>query len=233
MYDAMRAFRTQTVSNSDADRLKFGIKSALRIAKDREAILGQFTDDLYYVYLSLFGRRLKVGRARLSRGIARMVEQGAADALVIFPLTSYPQADAFETEILAHLQSKLDEMSKLEIQAVSDKAYARDKLNLIMSRYDDTFDGRGQIYQEILSLLKCSESIGVKLAILQHRIISFLPNWTLPEDPNVFSKGQFQSYLTHINGTVKGVIGSILAVDDALVDLERLQGCIFRGGGFE
>jgi hypothetical protein len=218
---------------SDADRLKFGIKSALRVATDREAVLGKFTDDLHYVYLSLFGRRLKVGRARLSRGIARLIEQGAADALVIFPLTSYSQADAFEVEILAHLKSRIDELSKLEIDAVSDRAYTQDKLTLIVSRYNRSFETRGHIYEELLNVLRCSESLGIKLSILQHRIISLLSNWTLPEDPEAFSKGQFKGYLTQINGKVMGVIGSLLVVDRALVDLERLQGCIFRGGGFD
>lgn len=218
---------------SDADRLKFGIKSASRVAKNQEAILGQFSDDLYYVYLSLFGRRLKVGRARLSRGIARMVEQGAADALVIFPLTSYRQADAFESELVVHLKSKLNDMSQLGIEAVADKAYARDKLELILERYHGDFGGREHIYEEVVRLLKCSKSIEIKLAILQRRIISFLPNWTIPENPEVFSRGEFHGYLTQISGTVRGIIGSMLVVDDALVDLERLQGCIFRGGGFE
>jgi hypothetical protein len=219
---------------SSVDRLKLGLKAARKASKDKSSPVGKYSEDFYYVYVSLFGTRLKVGRARLSRGISRIMEQGAADALVFYPLTSFEQADEFESEVLKQLKSRKADLDAFEVTEISDRAYVADKIELIRQYYTGGGIGnRADFYKEVSRVITLSEMLAPRTQLLQNRVLSFLDNWWLPNDSKFLNLTQLPEYWQRIEGSLEGSVGSLLVVGGQLIDLEKLQGSIFRGDGFE
>jgi Protein of unknown function (DUF2797) len=221
------------VCRSAIDRLKFGLKGARKASNDKKAPVGKYSEDFHYVYVSLFGRRLKVGRARLSRGVTRIMEQGAADALVFYPLTSFEQADEFESELVQQLKAHKAELAAFNVEQAGDRAYVGDKIELLRQHYDIGFDDRNDLYKEVLRIINLSESLEMKSKVLQTRVLSFLDNWRLPENSGFLRATELPAYWQRIEGKIEGSVGSMIVVSGQLVDLEKLQGSVFRGEGFE
>ena len=213
------------------DRLKFDSKSIAKLANEEDPLEG-YSDAFHYVYITKFSEKLKIGRARLSRGISRLIEQSCADALVIFPILSFKDADRLEHCILDYLKEKLENLREIGIEKVSDKGFMKDKIVMIENWCQNSIKSNENVYQKILEILKQNDELKTTLEVTNQRILDLKPNWHFDKKFDFTKSSNGPVYWTKVEGEVKGIIGSLLFLENKIIDMEKMQGWLFTGEGF-
>ena len=95
-----------------------------------------------------------------------------------------------------------------------------------------SLDSNQIIYEKILDLLNDNSELKPMLEVTNQRIVDLTPNWYLEKGINFskFSNGPI--FWTKVEGSVKGIIGNFLFLEDRIIDLEKIQGWLFTGDGF-
>jgi hypothetical protein len=221
---------------SGADRLKFSRKSIETMKQEKsedEDPLGTFGEDQFYLYITRFANKLKVGRARMARGVSRLLEQSCFDAIAFYPILSYANADSFEERVRKILKEQLGKLEQFGIEKVYGKAYTSDKLETIRQWQTGALKSNEELYQAIIHLLDNSE-LSRMLQLTNSKYVNLSDNWVFDSDVKLSNDAKEISYpFTMIEGYVRGIVGSLIFLDKGdFLDLEKLDGCLYRGGGF-
>ena len=220
---------------SGIDRLKFSRKSIKTLTEnspEEDDPLGTFADDQYYLYITRLGNKLKVGRARISRGVSRLLEQSLFDALTIYPILSYDAADSFEEEVKNVLTAHITDLGNFGIDKVYGRALKADKVETIRQWQSGTLKPNQELYQAIVKFLLNSK-VSKMLQLTNSKYINLSENWLIDNNLDLNCSKGIRLYFTKIEGKVKGIAGSLVFLDNGdYLDLEKLDGCLFRGSGF-
>lgn len=222
---------------SDMDRLKFSRKAIKTLKEnsiqdEEDDPLGMFKDDQFYLYLTRFGNKLKVGRARMSRGVSRLLEQSCYDALAIYPILSYENADSFEEEVKSVLTQHIKDLSKFGIEKVYGRGVKADKIETIRLWQSRSLKPNLELYQVIVAFLLNSD-VSKMLGLTNRKYLNLSENWLFDDNLDLSHSKAINPHFRKIKGEIKGIAGSLVFLDDGdFLDLEKLDGCLFRGSGF-
>jgi hypothetical protein len=203
------------------NRTRFRDKSMAEIIEpglSEHILLGTFA-----IYLATFGSIVKVGRTFKSRVVTRLLEQGASEALVFYPIQTLKTADRLEKKLTTYLKGRLTHPTDMEVRANVSREIKLENARQITSGAVRTDPG---IYRRIVDLIKDSGDPEVKsLALVERRVVNLTENWEISRP---FDKYQLLEDFEFkaISGRVEGWVGSFLFVSDWIVDIRALSGYV-------
>jgi len=183
----------------------------------------------FCVYITFYMNKLKVGRSMASRVIGRLIEQGAFDALIFYPIPELPFADYLEVQLTKLLQENLNILGVSSIRKVGERVTSKERFLHISSTYNNNKArlNREKMYDKILEVL-CSlpNKEAVYLSSVERKKVMFNKSWILPNN-NEFCKHLSTNLKFHsIKGRVNGVAGPIVIVGDKTYDFSKIEGYV-------
>ena len=202
------------------------------VACKQEDFAGNICWGLFALYVTRFCNELKVGTAFLPNVIGRLLEQGPASALVLYPIDGIWNAHVFEKTVKEHLADILSQFENFGINEVYREAPpAEQKLSYFLqnwSKVDEQLMER--IRQEISKLVVRLDEQEVDLSKAQWKICDFRLNYVIPPEKLLARYSELKPLFHPVKGVVVGMRGSFLFLDSGdILDAKRLQGYVARG----
>lgn len=193
---------------------------------------GNICCGLFALYVTRFGKELKVGTSMLSNVVGRLLEQGVYSALILHPIEGILNTHILEREVKEYLTKHLNELHGSEIDRVFTRAPpADDKLRDFLGNWNrDDANLLESVAQTLSGASLMIDGRVVNLSEPSYVIRSFLSNYLEPP------KGLNHEYLRPkplfnvANGKLVGYRGSFAFLDTGdVVDLRELSGYVVRG----
>jgi len=193
---------------------------------------GNICCGLFALYVTRFGRELKVGTSMLPNIVGRLLEQGVNSALILQPIEGIMNAHILEMEVKDYLFQHLEVFSPYGIDRVHTRAPpADDKLKDFLSYWarDDLpllQRTRKTLSQAVLQI----EDRIVRLDEPEYAIRSFLPNYRKPPDSQLSEYRKAKPLFNAASGVIVGYRGSFAFLNTGnVIDLKALSGYVVRG----
>jgi hypothetical protein len=175
----------------------------------------------YAIYATRFGNIVKIGRARETRVVSRLIEQSASDALVYYPIQSLETAATLENKLAAFLKGRLGNLEvRTSVRSEAKVAHITEVSSQGI-RYHD-------LYDKINEIIRLSTDPQIRhLTLIEHRVVTLTENWVLPR---AFKVTQILGIVPfeRLQCKVTGYAGSLLITDNGLLDWDRLNGYVVR-----
>lgn len=184
----------------------------------------------YAIYVIRFVDVIKVGRTLRSRVVARLLEQGASDALIFYPIQTLEIADALEKRLTQYLKERRKSLGDLETRSNIER---NTRLAHVLKTLSNVRGSNHEVYHRISKLIESAEDEQIRsLAFMESRIVDVTPNWFAPEKSEQFSPLQDWRFKL-VRGRIEGWAGSFLFVASQVVDMDALTGYVVRDLGTE
>lgn len=187
---------------------------------------------LYALYVIRLGKDLKVGTAILSNVVGRLLEQGAGDALVIYPLEGIMAAYTLEKTVKDYLTNSASDLSSYGIENVYRRAPPKEEIVHGFLKNWDRTDERllGVLRSKISEIHTQIDGICIDLSQAECKICKLLGNYVKPFGSDLDFGLEPKSLFKHTSGLISGYRGSFLFLSSGeIVDLNCLRGFVVRG----
>ena len=186
--------------------------------------MNELFDHLYYrdylIYISIFNKNIKVGRALLTNAISRLVEQTASEAIVFYPILTFKNASIIEKGLIRYLKNNIVDYAITD-RVKSDYKYEYIK-NIIENgnnensiTYDIIFDLiRDGVLDKDINILKNKETLH----------LNFKKNWIIPDKIPEKLESIFQ--YNELKGIINGIIGQYIIMGNIAFDFNKLNGYV-------
>ncbi len=214
------------------------------VACKNYAFAGIFCLGAHALYVTHFGNTLKVGTAFGSNVIGRLLEQGAASALVIYPINGVKIASDLELAITRCLKERFiqgtEQLCGGEISKVVFKGPSNEyRLSTFLQTWHNTRvemleDIRRYLFSATLKLEQ--GNIHLNKASVDSSIVSLTDCYENPGNSFEFEKNlkvvrkRFQQCQSSFTGKVVGYRGPFVFLDSgSILDLKAIQGFVVEG----
>jgi hypothetical protein len=195
-----------------------------------KAFIGNVCHGEFCIYVTLYGNKIKIGRGMKSRIVGRLIEQGAFDGLVFYPIPWLPFADYLEEKLAKLLKSKAPDLGIATVDRVSEKVTSKERFeNIISLSTNATAQARrDKIYDRIIEVLSSlNNAEATYLMALERRKVHFGKNW-IGYRENRLSSSDFVHDIRfrRICGKITGVVGPFLIVDNKAYNTSKMEGYV-------
>jgi len=184
----------------------------------------------FCVYVTLYDNKIKVGRGMESRIVGRLIEQGAFDGLVFYPIPWLPFADHLEEKLANLLKKRASDLGTAEVSQVSERITSEERFGNIVSlcMNDNVQTRRDKIYDRIVEVLSSMDNAeAAYLLALERRKVHFGKNWVGYREKRLNSNDFVRNTrFRRIQGKITGVVGSFIIVDNKAYDTSKMEGYI-------
>lgn len=202
----------------------------LKVVCGNKEFAGSVCNSAFGLYVTMYGRIMKVGTSLLHNMIARLQEQGASSALLVYPVMNIARKHALEIEMKNLLDREFKNDARVSTVTLT-VPRLEDKVTIFLREWDD--DRYSSIYLQVNDILsKCildlREFGKAELGRTERKIVNLKLNYQKP------TEGHFEPMLilpnAEISGRVLGYRGSLIFLDSGqAVDFKRLQGFVCVG----
>lgn len=195
-----------------------------------KAFVGNVCHSEFCVYVTLYGNKIKVGRSMESRIVGRLIEQGAFDALVFYPIPWLPFADYLEEKLAKLLKSRAPNLGIAGVDRISEKITSEERFeNIVSLCMDVTAQARrDKVYDRIVEVLSSMNNTEVAyLLALERRKVHLGKNWIGYRENRLNSSNLVRDFqFRRIHGKITGVIGPFIIVDDKAYNTSKMEGYV-------
>lgn len=199
----------------------------------QEDFAGNICCGLFALYVTRFCEELKVGTAFLPNVVGRLLEQGPASALVLYPIDGILNAHILEKAVKYYLEERVTQFEAYGITKVfRESPPAEEKLRYFLANWNKRDELLLQKVHEVLSQLVVNAENGrqVRIREAHSKICNFAANYIIPPERLFGNYLEEKPLFSPVEGSVVGMRGSFLFLDSGdVVDLKRLQGYVMRG----
>jgi hypothetical protein len=192
----------------------------------------KFSNDVchadFCIYMTLYDNKLKVGRSIESRVVGRLLEQGAFDALVFYPIPELPFADYLEVQLAKMLVENLPIPGISKIERIGERVTSKERFGHISSVYrkKPSYEERTKIYDKVIAFMgSLKNNEAAYLLSVERKKLRFGKNWLLPAEQN-FEHLESNLRFHHIKGKIMGFAGPFVIIDEKAYDFSKLEGIV-------
>lgn len=216
----------------------------LQVACGEYAFAGRFCLGTHSLYVTHFGKTLKVGTAYSTNVVGRLLEQGASSALILSPINGVKMASDLELAITHRLEERYVEYHKSDPKNDIDKVVFRgpsskDRLESFLGcwsnqRTELLEDVRRFLFSEKITLGQVD--VQMNKARVDSWIISFANSYENPGNLERYAKAArgLDSKSIHqyddVAGRVTGYRGQFIFLsEDNIIDMKAMRGFVVEG----
>lgn len=192
---------------------------------------GNICCGLFALYVIRLGKDLKVGTAILSNVLGRLLEQGAGDGLVFYPLESIMAAHVLEKVVKERLANSMESLKGFGVENVYRRTPPKQEvLNDFLQNWHRSDEKLLEMARSEISEVHTQiDGLHMDLSQTEHKICKLRDNYIKPVSMG-FVDSKSTPFFQSIKGSIAGYRGSYLFLDSKkIVDLDRLQGVVVKG----
>jgi len=200
---------------------------------------GNYCLSPHVIYVTKYGKTLKIGTSNYSSVIGRLLNQGASSAIIFSPIKDIKLASDLEIAITKKLKEDfLPEYNDQVLNALFAGPRIIERLNSFLNNWNNSNERLLNIVQKFLLNSKINvnnEILTFTDAIIESFFVNLLDCYEKPDNIKAYTlknnniKKNILSY-DHYNGYVNGYRGHFVFLsNDNILDLKSLQGYVVGG----
>jgi len=177
----------------------------------------------YCIYFTIFDNIIKVGISEQNRIIKRLLEQGAYDALIYYPINNLPNAWDIEQKIVKYMNKYIEKFKLFGITSIKKEVSNKIKSNSIVKIINGDVNAvtRDLIYDKLREMMS---EYPFEYHIM-HKNIYLKKNWIYLNNLDVKNITYFEPENNVVfEGTINGIFGGYILIQDKLINITRLLG---------